>query len=218
MSEPRFWAIGAALFLVSLVDQAFTQHQVLIYDDAGIDRRWTAIGVSAIGVFGIITRLIVGNILDATSNRGLAILWWVLSISILMAFWIASPIIFMAYVVFRAVGHSAVLLDALTLTKHVWGPSKSLGMMLGVYGAMSSAGFAIGPWLMGRMHDMSGSYGSAFMLFATVPVVASLLIWWVEPVFWRQLKAEAAGAKLAKAQGDVEAAPVVGGAVAVPHR
>jgi MFS family permease len=207
MAEPRFWAVGAALFLVSLVDQAFTQHQVLIYDDAGIDRRWTAIGVSAIGVFGIITRLIVGNILDATSSRGLAILWWVLSISILMAFWIASPLIFMAYIVFRAAGHSAVLLDALTLTKHVWGPSKSLGMMLGAYGAMSSAGFALGPWLMGRMHDMSGSYGSAFMLFATIPVIASLLIWWVEPVFWKQLKAEAAGKKLSQATAKFEATP-----------
>jgi nitrate/nitrite transporter NarK len=84
---------------------------------------------------------------------------------------------------------------------------------------MSSAGFALGPWLMGRMHDMSGSYGSAFMLFAIIPVIASLLIWWVEPVFWKQLKAEAAGAKLSKARGGLEAAPPpVGGVVAVPRQ
>lgn len=196
--ERRFWLIGIAVFLVALVDQAVTLHQVLIFDDAGIDRTWTEIGISAIGVCGIVTRLLVGNILDATSNRGLAILWWVLSISFLMAFALINPIIFMAYIVFRAIGHSAVLLDAVTMTKHVWGPSKNLGTLLGTYTAIASAGFAIGPWLMGRLHDMSGSYTSSFILFAIIPVVASLLIWRVEPVFWNQLKTEKAEAKTAK--------------------
>lgn len=205
-TEGRFWLIGGAVFLVALVDQAFTQHQVLIYDDAGIDRTWTEIGVSAIGVFGIITRLLVGNILDATSNRGLAILWWVLSASILMAFMLTNPIIFMAYIVFRATGHSAVMLDTITMTKHVWGASKNLGTLLGTYTAIASAGFAVGPWLMGRLYDMSGSYASAFILFAIIPIVASLLIWRVEPVFWLQLRSE----KKAAAQQASEAP--VGGA------
>ncbi|WP_129794435.1 MFS transporter [Sphingosinicella sp. CPCC 101087] len=189
-TEGRFWLIGIAVFLVALVDQAFTQHQVLIYDDAGIDRAWTEIGISAIGLFGIITRLLVGNILDATSNRGLAILWWVLSISVVMAFMLTNPIIFMAYIVFRATGHSAVMLDTVTMTKHVWGTNKNLGTLLGTYTAIVSAGFAVGPWLMGRIHDASGSYASAFLLFAVIPILASLLIWRVDPVFWKQLKAE----------------------------
>jgi predicted MFS family arabinose efflux permease len=189
-TEGRFWLIGIAVFLVALVDQAFTQHQVLIYDDAGIDRAWTEIGISAIGLFGIITRLLVGNILDATSNRGLAILWWVLSISVVMAFILTNPIIFMAYIVFRATGHSAVMLDTVTMTKHVWGTNKNLGTLLGTYTAIVSAGFAVGPWLMGRIHDASGSYASAFLLFAIIPILASLLIWRVDPVFWKQLKAE----------------------------
>lgn len=191
-TERRFWLIAAAVFLVALVDQAFTQHQVLIFDDAGIDRMWAEVGISAIGIFGIITRLVVGNILDATSNRGLAILYGLLSISVLMAFALTSPIIFMAYIVFRAAGHSAVMLDTITMTKHVWGPTRNLGTLLGVYTAFVSAGFAVGPWLMGRLHDMSGSYASSFILFAIIPVVASLLIWRVEPVFWRQLRVEKA--------------------------
>ncbi|MCW3837593.1 MFS transporter [Sphingomonas canadensis] len=189
MREPRFWLIGTAVFLVALVDQAFTQHQVLIYSDAGISRTWMEIGVSTIGVAGIVTRLIVGNILDATSNRGLAVLWWLLSLSVLMAFALASPVIFIAYILFRAMGHSAVLLDTITMTKHVWGKSAQLGTLLGIYTAFVSAGFAVGPWLMGWLHDVSGSYGPAYILFAIIPVVASLLIWRVEPVFWKQLRA-----------------------------
>jgi len=190
MRQPRFWLIGIAVFLVSVVDQGFTQHQVLMFQDAGIDGYWQAAGMSAIGLFGIVTRLLVGNILDATSNKGLAILWWVLSASILMAFWLASPIIFIAYIITRAIGHSAVMLDAVTLAKHVWGPSRTLGTLLGTYTAMSSAGFALGPWLMGWLHDQSGSYASTYLIFAAVPIVASLLIWRIVPVFWLQLKAE----------------------------
>jgi predicted MFS family arabinose efflux permease len=193
MKEPRFWLIGGAVFLVSVVDQAFTQHQVLMFQDAGIDGYWQAAGMSAIGLFGIVTRLVVGNILDATSNRGLAILWWVLSASILMAFWLASPVIFIAYIITRAVGHSAVMLDSVTLAKHVWGPSRTLGTLLGSYTAMASAGFAVGPWLMGWLHDHSGSYASTYLIFAALPIVASLLIWRIVPVFWLRLKAEKAG-------------------------
>lgn len=192
MTQARFWLIGAAIFLVSVVDQAFTQHQVLMFNDAGIDGYWKATAVSAIGIFGIATRLIVGNILDATSNRGLAILWWVLSASILMAFALASPVILVAYIVCRAMGHSAVMLDSVTMAKHVWGPSRSLGTLLGAYTAMASAGFALGPWLMGWLYDRSGSYASTYAIFAAIPIVASLLIWRIKPVFWLQLKAEKA--------------------------
>jgi len=191
-ADRNFWLIGVAIFLVAGIDQAFTQHQVLIFDDAGIDRRWAEIGISALGIFGIVTRLLVGNILDATSNRGLAILWLVLSASVLMAFALVNPIIFFAYIVFRATGHSAVMLDTITMSKHVWGPFRGLGTLLGIYTAMGSAGFAIGPWLMARLYDQSGSYTSAYLLFAVVPLISSLLIWQVEPRFWRTLKAERA--------------------------
>lgn len=189
MREPRFWLIGAAVFLVAVVDQAFTQHQVLIFKDYGLPGEYIALGVSALGMAGIVTRTMVGNILDSTSNRGLCLLWLVLSGSVIAAFFLANPLMFVLFILFRAIGHSAVLLDTTIMTKHVYGPSK-LGTLIGVYTAMVSAGFAIGPWLMGRLYDMSGSYASAFILFAIIPVVASALIWKVKPDYWLTLKAD----------------------------
>ncbi|HWL46730.1 MAG TPA: MFS transporter [Sphingomonadaceae bacterium] len=212
LGEGRFWLIAISVFMVAMVDQAFTQHQVLIFDDVGLDRRWTEVAISAIGVFGILTRLVAGNILDAHSNRGLALLWWVLSASMLMAFALTNPIILIAYIVFRATGHSAVMLDSITMTKHVWGSSKNLGALLGTYTAFASAGFAVGPWLMGRLYDMSGSYGPAFILFALIPVIASFLIWQVKPVFWLQLRnGEVRTTHAVPAGGD--AAPIAGAPV-----
>ncbi len=185
--EPRFWLIGIAVFLVGGVDMAFTQHQVLIFNDFGMAPEWVATAVSALGVVGIATRLIVGNILDRSSNKGLAACWVLLSISVVLAFGLASPLIVMAFIVTRAIGHSAVMLDTGVMTKHVYGPSQ-LGTMLGIYTAMVSTGFAIGPWLMGRLYDMSGNYSVAFILFATLPLIASALILKVRPVFWENMK------------------------------
>lgn len=198
--EPRFWLIGAAVFIVAMVDQAFTQHQVLIFRDIGLPKEYIAIGVSALGLAGIVTRTLVGNILDSTSNRGLALLWVVLSASVLLAFLLIHPLLFFAFIVLRAIGHSAVLLDTTIMTKHVYGPSR-LGTLIGVFTAMVSAGFAVGPWLMGRLYDMSGSYASSFILFAVLPVVASALIWNIRPVYWLTLKAK-------KADGTEPAPPV----------
>ena len=196
LREPRFWMIGIAVMTVGMIDQAFTQHQVLIFKDVGLSPEWTAAAVSGIGVMGIVTRLFVGNMLDATSNRGLAILWWVLSLSILMAFALGNPIVLVAFIVLRATGHSAVMLDTTIMTKHVYGPGQ-IGTLIGIYTAMVSAGFALGPWLMGRMYDMSGSYTSSYILFAILPILASLLIWPIKPVFWLELKARNAAAKSA---------------------
>ena len=197
MREPRFWMIGIAVMTVGMIDQAFTQHQVLIFKDVGLSPEWTAAAVSGIGVMGIVTRLFVGNMLDATSNRGLAILWWVLSLSILMAFALGNPIVLVAFIVLRATGHSAVMLDTTIMTKHVYGPGQ-IGTLIGIYTAMVSAGFALGPWLMGRMYDMSGSYASSYILFAILPILASLLIWPIKPVFWLELKARNAAARAAE--------------------
>ncbi|MNE33431.1 Major Facilitator Superfamily protein [compost metagenome] len=191
MREPRFWLIGAAVFIVAMVDQAFTQHQVLIFKDVGLPKELIALGVSALGLAGIVTRALVGNMLDSTSNRGLALLWVVLSASVLMAFALVNPLLFFAFIVLRAVGHSAVLLDTTIMTKHVYGPSR-LGTLIGVFTAMVSAGFAVGPWLMGKLYDLSGSYASSFILFAILPVVASALIWNIKPVYWLTLKAKKA--------------------------
>lgn len=196
--ERRFWVIGGGVFLVALVDQAFMQHQVLIFNDAGIPRDLVAAGVSALGLAGILTRVLVGNILDGTSNKGLAVLWATLSVSVLLAFALLNPIIFMAFIITRAIGHSAVLIDTTVMTKHVYGPAR-LGTLLGFYTALVSAGFAVGPWLMGKMYDMSGSYTSAFVLFAILPLIASAMIWTIKPDYWLSLRASKAASRESQA-------------------
>jgi len=198
-----FWILGTALFTAAVVDQAFIQHQVLILNDLNMSRETAALAISAIGLAGIVFRVVIGNLLDSTSNKGLSALYCILGISSLIAFYLVNPFLLMIFVVLRAAGHAAVLLDTTVMTKHVFG-LQNFGTMVGVYTAMISLGFALGPWIMGRLYDMYGNYHAAFILFAVLPLVAALLIWQLKPAYWLADRAEKSAAAEKAAKGEVQ--------------
>lgn len=183
MRKREFWLIGGAVFLAAMVDQGFIQHQVLIFTDLKLPREITALGISAMGVIGIACRVLIGNFLDTKSVKGAAFLYCLLTLSSVLAFMLGNPLIFFAFIVLRAAGHAAVLLDTTVLTKHVFG-LKHYGTLIGIYTAFVSLGFATGTWLMGRLYDIAGNYNLAFTLFAILPLIAAVLVLFVKPEFW----------------------------------
>jgi MFS family permease len=182
--------LAGGTFLTAIVDQGFIQHQVLILNDMNLSRESVALAVSAIGLVGIVCRILAGNILDGTSNKGLSLLYGTLTLSALAAFYLVSPIVLMAFVVLRAAGHAAVLVDTTVMTKHVFG-LKNFGTMVGIFTAITSVGFAAGPWIMGRLYDLNGNYHVAFILFAAMPLAAAVMTWMLKPTFWHALRANA---------------------------
>lgn len=191
MKTGQFWLLAGGTFLTATVDQGFIQHQVLIFNDMNLSRDAAALAVSAIGMVGIVCRILVGNILDGTSNKGLSLLYGTLTVSAFAAFYLVSPIVLMAFVVLRAVGHAAVLVDTTVMTKHVFG-LKNFGTMVGIFTAITSVGFAAGPWIMGRLYDINGNYNAAFVLFAVMPLAAAVMTWLLKPTFWHPLRANLA--------------------------
>jgi predicted MFS family arabinose efflux permease len=197
MKTGQFWLLAGATFLTATVDQGFIQHQVLILNDVNLSREAAALAVSAIGVIGIVCRVLIGNILDSSSNRGLSMLYSTLSISALLAFYLVSPIALMAFIVLRAAGHAAVLVDTTVMTKHVFG-LKNFGTMVGIFTAITSVGFAAGPWIMGRLFDMNGNYNVAFILFALMPLAAAVMTWMLKPTFWNRMRGGVVDAPVAE--------------------
>lgn len=191
-----FWILGVTLFIGAMVDQAFIQHQVLILDDLNMSREMVALAISAMGVVGIIFRILLGNLLDSTSNKGLSALYLILTATSLLAFYLVNPFLLMTFVVLRAAGHAAILLDVNVMTKHTFG-LKNFGTLVGVYTATASLGFATGPWIMGRLFDMYGNYHVAFLIFAALPLLGALLIWHLKPTYWLAARAEKAAAAAA---------------------
>lgn len=185
----NFWLMSAGLFFVTIVDQALTQHQVLMLNDAGLGAQRGAVVVSAIGFVSIIGRIAAGNILDRHSNRGLAILYLLLTISAVLSFMLGNPIALMAYIVARALGHSSVMVDGPVISRHAYG-TQHLGMLTGLITAMANLGSAAGPWVMGRLYEGAGSYNNALLLFIILPIMSALSMWFVDPRAWKAQRAE----------------------------
>lgn len=189
--QRNFWLIATVVFGASVVDYAFAQHQVLIFRDLNFSEQTTAWAVSMIGLAGIFSRVLVGNILDSKSNKGLAALYLTMTVASLAALALTHPLVLVVFIVLRAVGHSAVLLDTAVMSKHAYGNSKNMGILLGMFTAFSSAGFATGPWLMGRIFDATGSYAPAYIAFAVLPVLLAIIAWMIRPTFWLKVRAGA---------------------------
>lgn len=193
MKRREFWLIALAVFSAAFVDQAFVQHQVLYLEvDLGMTAAFVAAGISAMGLVGIAGRVFVGSIFDKLSSRGVSLMYLVLGASCLLALAAFNPYIFAAFVVFRAVGHAAVLLDTTVLTKHTFGLA-NIGILFGVYTAVVNIGFALGPWFMGRMFTVTGSYVMPFMICAGISVFAAAILLPVKPKYWLAMKAKIKG-------------------------
>jgi len=182
--DRQFWFIGLAVFSAAVVDQAFIQHQVLFLElDVGMDASIVAAGVSAMAVIGIAARIGVGFVFDRTSSRGVSLMYLALAGAALIALFVVNPAVFMMFIVLRAVGHAAVLLDSMVLSKHVYGV-KNLGLLLGIYTSCVAVGFAVGPWLVGRLYEVTGSYVIPFIVCAFVALFAAIILLPVRPIYW----------------------------------
>lgn len=186
-----FWIIALGGLIISAVDAAFFQHQVLILKDFDYSPAAVVSIVSVMGLISVGARLVSGNILDSTSNRGLAGLYIALLASCVLAPFLALPIILVSFVLLRAFGHAAVLLDTTVMTKHAFGNTRSLGMLYGFMAVLSNAGSAAGPWLMGRMFDVTGSYDLAYVTLAGLTVAAVVLALNIRPAYWLAMNKKA---------------------------
>lgn len=186
--QNRFWLIALAVFCAAVVDQAFLQHQVMYLQlDLGISPGKVAAGLSAMGLVGIFARIFVGGVFDKLSTRGVSLMYLVLGGGALTALFALNPIVFSLFIVLRAVGHAGVLLDSAVLSKHVFG-LRNLGFLLGIYTSFVAAGFAFGPWLVGRLYSVTGSYTIPFVVCAGLAVFAAVVLLPVRPSHWLETR------------------------------
>ena len=185
MRGHTFWLLSIAFFLVTIVDQALVQHQVLMFNDAGVSPEMAALGVSLIGLLSMAGRIVAGTVLDRYSNRGLALFYLLLTVVAFLCLFLANPAVFALFIVLRALAHSGVMIDGPVLGRHCFGV-RHLGVLLGLFTAMANIGSATGPWLMARLFDRLGSYDEALMLFMLLPVVSVVAILIVKPGVWLQ--------------------------------
>jgi MFS family permease len=182
--EPRFWLIVIAITTVAAVDQGLLQHTNLYLEvDLEFDMSTVAPAVSLMFLAGAIGRPLMGWTFDRLSTRGISLAYLLLAITCLLALPISGIAMLILFMIFRGITHAGVLLDSPVLGKHCYG-KQDIGLIIGVFTAVISVGFALGPWIMGRMFEIYNSYTPAFILFAFLSLFAAGLLFLVEPTYW----------------------------------
>lgn len=172
---PAFWA----LMLVGLTAlgplRSLTVHQVALMESAGVARSLAAAVVGVAGVLASLGFVAMGWFSDrygraAAFSIGAAGLLG--AVGLLFAIQAdASLGLLIAYAGLYALGESTRSSQSTALASDVF-QRQGLGKINGLVGGMFGLGAALGPWLVGRIRDESGSYDGGLLLVAAMVLVS----------------------------------------------
>ena len=176
----QFWLVLGAFFFGNVCSQTLHVHQVAFLVDHGLAAMAAASVVGVVGVASVFGKSGGGWLSDRYEREliyviGIAIM--VLAVGALAlvgavpSHWGAY-----AYAVLLGVGYSATaaLIPAMVSDRF---RGRRFGLILGVGLFASALGSALGPWMAGRLFDMTGSYAIAFVIAAACGTVAGAAGW-----------------------------------------
>ena len=180
----RFWWIAIGYFSGLYIWYAVQVHQTKYLLDIGFSPNVAVWALGAVSLLGIPGQILLGHLSDRVGRE------WIWSVSCLgFAISFASLI---------ALAHSQTLLlvYVMVLTQGMLGygltsimgavvveifQGKHYGSIFGTVMFVALAGGAAGPWITGVLHDLSGSYTSAFVIGIGVSALSAIAIWRASP-------------------------------------
>ncbi len=159
----KFWVAWLMFFCIAFSGQAFIVHIVPYITDLGIDTTVAAGVLSLLGVMMVVGRIVVGNAADRIGNDMAFLLGFIIT-GLAMLLLLGSPGIVGIYlfaVIFGFAWSTGILSSP--LVAKIFGV-RALGTIFGFSNLGYTLGCALGPYVFGRIYDVSGSYHQAFIL------------------------------------------------------
>lgn len=177
----QFWMLCATYFCFSLCLQSIMVHVAPHATDLGISAASAASILAIIGGASIAGRIITGGAADRIGNK-LALIVGLIMMSMALFWLIVAREAWMLYlfaIIFGlAYGGSITLFSP--IVADLYGLS-SHGAIFGVLTFIGTIGEAIGPVTAGSIFDITGSYNLAFLIFASVSLIAFILASLLKP-------------------------------------
>lgn len=175
-----FWSIVIA-FLLALTGQiAFLVHQISFLSRyLGVSGAATAVSITA-GA-SIIGRLWLGTFVDRCDNRYVIMVCFLIqAIAVFaLAHFQHVVILYLGTLAFGLTMGSIIMMLSL-ITGECFG-LVSFATVSGLAGVFTMSGAAFGPSIAGFIFDATGSYQTAFTIFAVMSVIAILVIYFAKP-------------------------------------
>jgi MFS family permease len=180
MRTEVFWLLMAMFFFGNVASQTLHVHQVAYLVDQGLAAIAAASVVGVVGLASIVGKTGGGWLSDRMEREVV----YVAGIAILVAS--AFVLLFLkkgssvwpayGYAVLLGIGYSVTAaLTPVIVSDRFSGPH--FGAIVGVGLMGTAAGSAVGPWMAGRLYDLTASYMIAFLIAAACGAIAGAAAW-----------------------------------------
>lgn len=185
----QFWMLSLTFICIGYCMFAITIHLVPHVTDLGITPEIAAFVLALTGAGNVIGGLFLGGLADRIGNKQVLAICLAL-IALATYLFITASEVWMLYVVALVFGLGAGGggIAEPTLVADLFG-LKSHGSILGVVSFSFTVGGAIGPLITGYLFDISGNYGTAFLVSGTIGICGVILTLLLKPVRQRGAKA-----------------------------
>ena len=174
-SRPMFLVI-ATFALINFCIQMIMVHLVNFATDLGIPALQAAGYLGIIGVVSIVGRLFMGSMTDRIGTYySLVICGILLLAALIVLFFNTSPAGFFIFAVIFGFAYGGEIPQLPMLIADIFG-IRAMASLMGIAIFISMFGAALGPWVGGKIYDLTLNYHFAFAIAAAVAVFRLALI------------------------------------------
>lgn len=184
MRTARFWWIGVGYFGGLFAWYAVQVHQTKYLMEVGFGAREAALALGVVSLAGVPGQILLGWLSDRIGREvvwAIGCLGFALTYAALLALeGLPSPALLWFMVIAQgALGYGMTSVVGAIPAEIFEG--KHYGAIFGTLMLGAIGGGAAGPWLMGALHDATGSYASAFWVAIGFCVLSAFAIWRAAP-------------------------------------
>jgi len=163
IKDSRLWLMMASFLLFFFGTQMVLVHVVNYATDVGIDPLQAATFVSVIGLVSIAGRLSTGVVAEKIGlYRSLILMCISMMIAFIILIFSRSPWTFYVFAVFIGIPYGGEATQIPLVINRFFG-TRVMATLMGVNLFITGLGGAFGPWLAGKIYDMTNSYNWAFI-------------------------------------------------------
>ena len=182
MRTRAFWLISGGFFCALFVWYAILVHQTKYLQDLGFSTQFASYALGVVPLLGVAGQLTLGALSDRIGREWiwtLACLGFAVCYALLILLRIipSTLVVWLMVLAQGGLGYSLVSVYGAIPADVFRGPS--YGLIYGTISFFGSLGAALGPFLLGRIYDWTGSYDAAFAIAIALSLLSVVLIWLV---------------------------------------
>jgi MFS family permease len=171
-----FWFLLAAIFLASMALIGTNAHAVPLLTERGFDPKAAVTEISCFYIGGVLGQFTCGWVSDRINSQYVVAPYYFMAfIGLIIVQTTASSAVLFPGAVVMGLGQGAEIAFSAYLTSRFFG-LKAYGAIYAIFYSASSAGIALGLYVMGAAHDYFGSYKPMALVFGGSLALATLLV------------------------------------------